>query len=188
MKNLKEYGEFKNEINEGFLGSLFGKPTVDNKDQNFVIPDGGFQKTIPENVKIFLQKRPNIRVNDLFFNIINNRKENILSNLKDIKRFGQEDGGSTTKSEYNGVDIALTNLKNMSETISINKNFNLKSFMENAYKAVYEINFIIKRIESLPRNVKKERFPKNKIQELNNLGYIKDGIDILIQDIEKIMK
>jgi hypothetical protein len=76
----------------------------------------------------------------------------------------------------------------MSETISINKNFDLKSFVENAYKAVYEINFIIKRIESLPRNVKKERFPENKIPELNNLDYIKGSIGILIKDIEKIMK
>ena len=69
MRNLREYGEFKNEINEGFLDRLFGKPTVDAKDQNFVTPDDGFQKTIPENVKFFLQKRPNIRVNDLFFNV-----------------------------------------------------------------------------------------------------------------------
>ena len=188
MKNIKNYESFKTEINEGFLDSLFGKSTVDSKDQNFVTPDGGFQKTIPENVKFFLQKRPNIRVNDLFFNIINNRKKNILKDLRDIREFGQEDGGRTTKSEYNGVDIALTNLKNMSETISINKNFDLKSFVENAYKAVYEINFIIKRIESLPRNVKKERFPENKIPELNNLDYIKGSIGILIKDIEKIMK
>jgi hypothetical protein len=188
MKNIKNYESFKTEINEGFLDSLFGKSTVDSKDQNFVTPDGGFQKTIPENVKFFLQKRPNIRVNDLFFNTINNHKENILKDLRDIREFGQEDGGRTTKSEYNGVDIALTNLKNMSETISINKNFDLKSFVENAYKAVYEINFIIKRIESLPRNVKKERFPENKIPELNNLDYIKGSIGILIKDIEKIMK
>ena len=82
MRNLKEYGEFKNEINEGFLDSLFGKSTVDDKDQNFVISDGGFEKTIPENVKFFLQKRPNIRVNDLFFNIINGRKGNILDLVK----------------------------------------------------------------------------------------------------------
>ena len=176
MRNLREYGEFKNEINEGFLDRLFGKPTVDAKDQNFVTSDGGFQKTIPENVKLFLQKRPNIRVNDLFFNIINNRKENISSNLKDIKRFGQEDGGSTTKLEYNGVDIALTNLKNMSETISINKNFDLKSFMENAYRAVYEINDI------------QERLPRTETTVWNTLGYIKDSIDILIKDIEEIMK
>ena len=188
MKNIKDYGSFKNEINEGFFSSLFGKPTVDGKDQNFETSDGGFKKTIPENVKIFLQKRPNIRVNDLFFNTINNHKENILKDLRDIREFGQEDGGRTTKSEYNGVDIALTNLKNMAETISINKNFDLKSFVENAYKAVYEINFIIKRIESLPRNVKKERFPENKIPELNNLDYLKGSIGILIKDIEKIMK
>ena len=176
MRNLREYGEFKNEINEGFLDRLFGKPTVDAKDQNFVTSDGGFQKTIPENVKIFLQKRPNIRVNDLFFNVINNRKENILNTLKDIKRFGQSDGGRATKAEYNGVDIALTNLKNMSETISINKNFNLKSFMENAYRAVYEINDI------------QERLPRTETTVWNTLGYIKDSIDILIKDIEKIMK
>ena len=176
MKNLREYGEFKNEINEGFLDRLFGKPTVDSKDQNFVTPDGGFQKTIPENVKIFLQKRPNIRVNDLFFNVINNRKENILSNLKDIKEFGQVDGGRATKSEYNGVDIALTNLKNMSETISINKNFDLKSFMENAYRAVYEINYI------------QGRLLRTETPVWNTLGYIEDSIDILIKDIEKIMK
>ncbi len=176
MRNLREYGEFKNEINEGFLDRLFGKPTVDAKDQNFVASDGGFQKTIPENVKIFLQKRPNIRVNNLFFNVINNRKENILNTLKDIKRFGQSDGGRATKAEYNGVDIALTNLKNMSETISINKNFNLKSFMENAYRAVYEINDI------------QERLPRTETTVWNTLGYIKDSIDILIKDIEKIMK
>ena len=176
MRNLREYGEFKNEINEGFLDRLFGKPTVDAEDQNFVTPDGGFQKTIPENVKIFLQKRPNIRVNDLFFNVINNRKENILNTLKDIKRFGQADGDRATKLEYNGVDIALTNLKNMSETISINKNFNLKSFMENAYRAVYEINDI------------QERLPRTETTVWNNLDYIKDSIDILIKDIEKIMK
>ena len=176
MRNLREYGEFKNEINEGFLDRIFGKPTVDAKDQNFVTPDGGFQKTIPENVKIFLQKRPNIRVNDLFFNVINNRKENILNTLKDIKRFGQADGGRATKLEYNGVDIALTNLKNMSETISINKNFNLKSFMENAYRVVYEINNI------------QERLPRTETTVWNTLDYIKDSIDILIKDIEKIMK
>ena len=176
MKNLREYGEFKNEINEGFLDRLFGKPTVDAKDQNFVTPDGGFQKTIPENVKIFLQKRPNIRVNDLFFNTINNHKENILKDLRDIREFGQEDGGRTTKSEYNGVDIALTNLKNMSETISINKNFDLKSFMENAYRAVYEINYI------------QGRLLRTETPVWNTLGYIEDSIGILIKDIEKIMK
>ena len=176
MKNIKDYGSFKNEINEGFFSSLFGKPTVGDKDQNFEVTDGGFQKTIPENVKIFLQKRPNIRVNDLFFNVINNRKENILSNLKDIKEFGQVDGGRATKSEYNGVDIALTNLKNMSETISINKNFDLKSFMENAYRAVYEINYI------------QGRLLRTETPVWNTLGYIEDSIDILIKDIEKIMK
>jgi hypothetical protein len=176
MRNLREYGEFKTEINEGFLGRLFGKPTVDAKDQNFEISDGGFQKTVPENVKLFLQKRPNIRVNDLFLNVIKNRKENILSNLKDIKEFGQVDGGRATKAEYNGVDIALTNLKNMSETISINKNFDLKSFMENAYRAVYEINDI------------QERLPRTETTVWNTLGYIKDSIDILIKDIEEIMK
>ena len=176
MRNLREYGEFKNKINEGSLDRLFGKPTVDAKDQNFVTPDGGFQKTIPENVKIFLQKRPNIRVNDLFFNVINNRKENILSNLKDIKEFGQVDGGRATKSEYNGVDIALTNLKNMSETISINKNFDLKSFMENAYRAVYEINYI------------QGRLLRTETPVWNTLGYIEDSIGILIKDIEEIMK
>ena len=176
MKNIKDYGSFKNEINEGFFSSLFGKPTVDGKDQNFETSDGGFKKTIPENVKIFLQKRPNIRVNDLFFNVINNRKENILSNLKDIKEFGQVDGGRATKSEYNGVDIALTNLKNMAETISINKNFDLKSFMENAYRAVYEINYI------------QGRLLRTETPVWNTLGYIEDSIDILIKDIEKIMK
>ena len=176
MKNLKNYGSFKTEINEGFWSSLFGKPTVDSKDQNFETSDGGFKKIIPENVKIFLQKRPNIRVNDLFFNVINNRKENILSNLKDIKEFGQVDGGRATKSEYNGVDIALTNLKNMSETISINKNFDLKSFMENAYRAVYEINYI------------QGRLLRTETPVWNTLGYIEDSIDILIKDIEKIMK
>ena len=176
MKNLKNYGSFKTEINEGFWSSLFGKPTVGDKDQNFEVTDGGFQKTIPENVKIFLQKRPNIRVNDLFFNVINNRKENILSNLKDIKEFGQVDGGRATKSEYNGVDIALTNLKNMSETISINKNFDLKSFMENAYRAVYEINYI------------QGRLLRTETPVWNTLGYIEDSIGILIKDIEKIMK
>ena len=176
MRNLREYGEFKNEINEGFLDRLFGKPTVDVKDQNFVTPDGGFQKTIPENVKIFLQKRPNIRVNDLFFNTINNHKENILKDLRDIREFGQEDGGRTTKSEYNGVDIALTNLKNMSETISINKNFDLKSFMENAYRAVYEINYI------------QGRLLRTETPVWNTLGYIEDSIGILIKDIEEIMK
>ena len=176
MKILKNYGSFKTEINEGFWSSLFGKPTVDGKDQNFETSDGGFKKTIPENVKIFLQKRPNIRVNDLFFNVINNRKENILSNLKDIKEFGQVDGGRATKSEYNGVDIALTNLKNMSETISINKNFDLKSFMENAYRAVYEINYI------------QGRLLRTETPVWNTLGYIEDSIDILIKDIEKIMK
>jgi len=176
MKNLREYGEFKNEINEGFFSSLFGKPTVDSKDQNFETSDGGFKKIIPENVKIFLQKRPNIRVNDLFFNVINNRKENILSNLKDIKEFGQVDGGRATKSEYNGVDIALTNLKNMSETISINKNFDLKSFMENAYRAVYEINYI------------QGRLLRTETPVWNTLGYIEDSIGILIKDIEEIMK
>ena len=176
MKNIKDYGSFKNEINEGFFSSLFGKPTVDGKDQNFEISDGGFKKTIPENVKIFLQKRPNIRVNDLFFNVINNRKENILSNLKDIKEFGQVDGGRATKSEYNGVDIALTNLKNMAETISINKNFDLKSFMENAYRAVYEINYI------------QGRLLRTETPVWNTLGYIEDSIGILIKDIEKIMK
>ena len=176
MKNIKDYGSFKNEVNEGFFSSLFGKPTVDGKDQNFETSDGGFKKTIPENVKIFLQKRPNIRVNDLFFNVINNRKENILSNLKDIKEFGQVDGGRATKSEYNGVDIALTNLKNMSETISINKNFDLKSFMENAYRAVYEINYI------------QGRLLRTETPVWNTLGYIEDSIDILIKDIEKIMK
>ena len=176
MKNIKDYGSFKNEINEGFFSSLFGKPTVDGKDQNFEISDGGFKKTIPENVKIFLQKRPNIRVNDLFFNVINNRKENILSNLKDIKEFGQVDGGRATKSEYNGVDIALTNLKNMSETISINKNFDLKSFMENAYRAVYEINYI------------QGRLLRTETPVWNTLGYIEDSIGILIKDIEEIMK
>ena len=176
MRNLREYGEFKTEINEGFLGRLFGKPTVDDKDQNFEISDGGFQKTIPENVKFFLQKRPNIRVNDLFFNVIKNRKENILSNLKDIKEFGQADGGRATKLEYNGADIALTNLKNMSETISINKNFDLKSFMENAYRAVYEINYI------------QGRLLRTETPVWNTLGYIEDSIGILIKDIEKIMK
>ena len=176
MKNLKNYGSFKTEINEGFWSSLFGKPTVGDKDQNFEVTDGGFQKTIPENVKIFLQKRPNIRVNDLFFNVINNRKENILSNLKDIKEFGQVDGGRATKSEYNGVDIALTNLKNMSETISINKNFDLKSFMENAYRAVYEINYI------------QGRLLRTETPVWNTLGYIEDSIGILIKDIEEIMK
>ena len=176
MKNIKDYGSFKNEINEGFFSSLFGKPTVDGKDQNFETSDGGFKKIIPENVKIFLQKRPNIRVNDLFFNVINNRKENILSNLKDIKEFGQVDGGRATKSEYNGVDIALTNLKNMSETISINKNFDLKSFMENAYRAVYEINYI------------QGRLLRTETPVWNTLGYIEDSIGILIKDIEKIMK
>ena len=176
MKNLKNYGSFKTEINEGFWSSLFGKPTVDSKDQNFETSDGGFKKIIPENVKIFLQKRPNIRVNDLFFNVINNRKENILSNLKDIKEFGQVDGGRATKSEYNGVDIALTNLKNMSETISINKNFDLKSFMENAYRAVYEINYI------------QGRLLRTETPVWNTLGYIEDSIGILIKDIEKIMK
>ena len=176
MKNIKDYGSFKTEINEGFLSSLFGKPTVGDKDQNFETSDGGFKKTIPENVKIFLQKRPNIRVNDLFFNVINNRKENILSNLKDIKEFGQVDGGRATKSEYNGVDIALTNLKNMSETISINKNFDLKSFMENAYRAVYEINYI------------QGRLLRTETPVWNTLGYIEDSIGILIKDIEEIMK
>ena len=176
MKNIKDYGSFKNEINEGFFSSLFGKPTVDGKDQNFETSDGGFKKTIPENVKIFLQKRPNIRVNDLFFNVINNRKENILSNLKDIKEFGQVDGGRATKSEYNGVDIALTNLKNMAETISINKNFDLKSFMENAYRAVYEINYI------------QGRLLRTETPVWNTLGYIEDSIGILIKDIEEIMK
>ena len=30
MKNIKDYGSFKTEINEGFWSSLFGKPTVDD--------------------------------------------------------------------------------------------------------------------------------------------------------------
>ena len=85
-------------------------------------------------------------------------------------------GGSHIKGEYNGVDIALTNLKNMSETISKNKNFNLKSFIENAYKARYDVSEIQKSI------------PRNETGVWNNLEHIKDSVDILIKSLEKIMK
>ena len=64
----------------------------------------------------------------------------------------------------------------MAETISINKNFDLKSFMENAYRAVYEINYI------------QGRLLRTETPVWNTLGYIEDSIDILIKDIEKIMK
>jgi hypothetical protein len=48
--------------------------------------------------------------------------------------------------------------------------------MENAYRAVYEINDI------------QERLPRTETTVWNTLGYIKDSIDILIKDIEEIMK
>jgi hypothetical protein len=153
MENIKLYESFVENINETKIS-----------------------KAMPETVKVFLQKNPNIKVNDLFFNVINNRKENILSTLKTIKKYGQVDGGRLTKLEYNGVDIALTNLKNMSETISKNKNFDLKSFMENAYRVIDEINDIQKRI------------PKNEAGVWNNLEYVKDSTDILINGLVQIIK
>jgi hypothetical protein len=156
------------------LKSIVTKPKPIAKP--LVATTGGYSKTIPESVKLFLQKRPNIKVNDVFFNTINKRKGNISSTFKDIKKLGQVNAGRQTKLEFLGADVAITNLKNMSETISKNKNFNLKSFMENAYRARYEINDIQKRL------------PRNETNVWNNLGYIKDSIDILIKDIEKIIK
>jgi hypothetical protein len=156
------------------LKSIVTKPKPIAKP--LVATTGGYSKTIPESVKLFLQKRPNIKVNDVFFNTINKRKGNISSTFKDIKKLGQVNAGRQTKLEFLGADVAITNLKNMSETISKNKNFNLKSFMENAYRARYEINDIQKRL------------PRNESNVWNNLGYIKDSIDILIKDIEKIIK
>lgn len=153
MENIKIYESFIENINQETIS-----------------------KAMPETVRVFLQKNPNIKVNDLVFNVINNRKENILSTLKTIKKYGQVDGGRLTKLEYNGVDIALTNLKNMSETISKNKNFNLKTFMENAYKVIDEINDIQKRIT------------KNEAGVWNNLEYVKDSTDILINGLIQIIK
>ena len=66
MKNLKEYGTFKNEINEGFWDSLFGKPTVDDAahdslrgqgwshrgkadEDNYIMFDG--QKFYPDQIQ-----------------------------------------------------------------------------------------------------------------------------------------
>jgi hypothetical protein len=181
MSAAKKIAENKNlilsEINK-IKSSFKTKPSFANSggSKGLVTVTGGYSKNIPETVKVFLQKRPNIKVNDLFFNTINNRKENILSSLKDIKKLGQVNGGSQIKIEYNGVDIALTNLKNMSETISKNKNFNLKSFIENAYKARYDVSEIQKSI------------PRNETGVWNNLEHIKDSVDILIKSLEKIMK
>ena len=181
MSAAKKIAENKNlilsEINK-IKSSFKTKPSFANSggSKGLVTVTGGYSKNIPETVKVFLQKRPNIKVNDLFFNTINNRKENILSSLKDIKKLGQVNGGSQIKGEYNGVDIALTNLKNMSETISKNKNFNLKSFIENAYKARYDVSEIQKSI------------PRNETGVWNNLEHIKDSVDILIKSLEKIMK
>lgn len=142
--------------------------------KNLIPVTGGSTSLIPQNVKLFLQKTPNIRVNDFFFNTINGRKVNILNSLKTIKKYGTV--GNTTKIEYNGLDIALTNLKNMSETISKNKNFNLKYFMEEAYRVVDEINDIQKRLT------------KNETGVWNNLEYVKDSTDILIKSLEQVMK
>ena len=155
------------------LKSIVAKPKPTTK--NLVPVTGGYSKTIPESVKLFLQKRPNIRVNDSFFNIINARRSNNLNNFKDIKRLGYA-GPNLTKGEYLGADIALTNLKNMGETISKNKNFNLKAYMENAYRARYEVGEIQKRL------------PRNETESWGNLGYIRDSVDILIRSLEKIMK
>lgn len=180
MSAAKKISENKNlilsEINK-FKSSFKPKPSfAQSGGSKGLIPVTGVSKTMPETVKVFLQKRPIIKVNDLFFNIINNRKENILSTLNTIKKYGQVDGGRLTKLEYNGVDIALTNLKNMSQTIRKNATFNLKSFMENAYRVIDEINDIQKRI------------PKNEAGVWNNLEYVKDSTDILIKSLEKSLK
>ena len=64
----------------------------------------------------------------------------------------------------------------MSQTISKNANFNLKYFMEEAYRVVGEINNIQKRL------------PKNETGVWNNLEYVKDSTDILIKSLEQVMK
>lgn len=163
------------EINN-FKSSFKPKPSFAQSggSKNLIPVTGGSTSLIPQNVKLFLQKMPNIRVNDFFFKTINGRKENILNCLKTIKKYGTV--GNTTKIEYNGLDIALTNLKNMSETISKNANFNLKYFMEESYRVVDEINDIQKRL------------PKNEAGVWNNLDHVKDSMDILIKSLEQVMK
>jgi hypothetical protein len=65
MKNIKDYGSFKTEINEGFWSSLFGKPTVDDAahdslrgqgfshrgrdEDNYIMFDG--QKFYPDQIE-----------------------------------------------------------------------------------------------------------------------------------------
>ena len=65
LKNLKNYGSLKTEINEGFWSSLFGKPTIDDAshdslrgqgfshrgrdEDNYIMFDG--QKFYPDQIE-----------------------------------------------------------------------------------------------------------------------------------------